>query len=260
MLINIVGDGSAGQRHARMLRARGHVCTVLGPADASPATHPPCDAVVIASPPLTHMLYLSWYWNRAHILCEGPVTWDVPHSAYTHMLAENWLFVPAIRDLHTSPPAVVTARLHFDYDLARWRPQPWDYRTSCYYTDGIDHINAHEVAIAIYLFGSVERVSIHTTRTGKSLGVDAFAMCITHASGTLTTITSSWHCAQYQRSLEFTRVDGTHEHLSWTTPTDDAVVNQSYEDMLDCWLAARTPSPSLALGYRAWRALQGEPA
>jgi predicted dehydrogenase len=262
MRINIVGNGSAGRRHARLLEERGHTCTVLGPEVASPVQHPECDAVVIATPPESHKLYLAWYHTLCPILCEGPITWNPESGINKHMYAANWCFVPAVRALAQKcrNKAAVIAHLWFDYDLKIWR-RDWDYRVSCYYTDGIDLINHHEIMTAQYVFGSIKQVSVMKEHTGKSLGCDALTMQLGHTNGTLTTINSSWHSTQYRRGISVVFEDGTSEEMSWTTPTDDGVVNQSYEAVIDSWLSLiqtglRT-GPTLLDGFRAYEALQG---
>lgn len=262
MKINIVGDGSAGRRHERMLRARGHTCTVLGPAEASPVAHPACDAVVIASPPMTHKLYLDWYWNLCPMLCEGPVTYlgntyyDTPR-----MLAENWWFTPPVQRLASAASVPVSASFWFDYRLQNWRPGT-NYRTTCYYTDGIDYISVHELAVACALYGSAIESHVLKYRGGLSLGVDAFSAVIRHGIGTLTTVTSSWFSERYVRGFRVVALDGHVEEANWRSPEDDAECNQSYEDMLDAWLQSIRDHkpvlhPSLEDGYNAWRVLNG---
>lgn len=265
-VIGVIGDGSAGQRHARMLKERGYIVDICG----EKHTGHPYDfyAVVIASPPSTHAEFIDTYW-KVPMLCEGPVT-CVPehplHNVPPRMTAENWLFVPQVQRLVEKctcpfPPKVVHAHLYFDYDLARWRGSGWDYKTSCYYTSGIDNINVHEVMVALALFGPAAEVCVHRTHTGKSLVFDAFTMSIKHKSGVLCTINSSWHSAIYRRGVQVFYEDGSMDELSWTSPQDDTIANQSYAAMLDHWLECiRTgaePSPSLYDGFRAYKLLQG---
>lgn len=290
MRINIIGDGSAGQRHARILGSLGHVCTILGPDQASPVQHPAAEAVVIASPPETHKLYLSWFWGKCPILCEGPVTWvgdqrfiertfyahkfpgpDGPVNfkeplppGLCHMVASNWRFTPQMQGLKKKLEGKdpVIAHFWFDYDLAKWRPDV-DYRTTCYYTTGIDYINLHSVDLAFYLFGPAKEVHVVKQHTGKSLGVDALGMVIHHASGTISTVNSSWHAANFQFGLRLVTADGTAEEVGWSSPQDDSICNVSYEEMVKHWLAAIEKndcqvSPSLLDGFRAFKALQGE--
>lgn len=273
MNILIIGDGSAGQRHARLLGAKGHHIEIVGPDKASPIQHPPTEAVVIATPPESHKLYLSWYWNKCPILCEGPVTWYpdtsktwtcLPQSA--HMYAANWCFVPqviALKELCQNEEPIV-GRLWFDYDLSKWR-QDWDYRTSCYYLSGIDHINHHEAMTAQFLFGRIKSVKGANLQTGKSLGVDALARIFAHedtSGDILSVITSSWHSTLYQRGIQVVFKNGSSYEVGWTTPTDDYIVNKSYDDMIIAWLKAiktgKPQGPTLLDGYGAFRALQGE--
>lgn len=273
--INIIGDGSAGQRHARMLRERGHICTVIGPHGSSG----PCDAVVIASPPESHEFYLSSYWNICPILCEGPVIWNnhpadfVRRPPFPHMTASNWLFVPqimALKELVASRQPV-SAHLWFDYDLAKWRGPGWAYKESCYYESGIDLINCHEAMTALWLFGPAvmgqidgkDQVAVMKQQTGKSKGADVISVLCRHKSGVITTINSGWHAAQYQRGIRVVFADGTVEELGWTSPEHDSIVNQSYSAMLDHWLQAIAENdinvrPNLLDGYRAYKLMQGE--
>ena len=267
MRINIIGDGSAGKRHARLLSERGHTCTILGPDKASPVQHPEADAVVIASPPETHKLYLSWYWDRCPILCEGPVTWIRPgeYSAPQHMTASNWRFNPSIQALKKAIKTPVIGHFYFDYDLTKWRPDV-DYRTTCYYTSGIDKINLHSVDLAFNLLGSPNRVQGAMTTSGKSLGADAVVLAIAHENGSLSTVNSSWHAERFLFGLRIVELDGKVHELSWDSPKDDEICNVSYAAMIDAWLegieTGRLPegAPTLLDGYRAYEALQGRVA
>lgn len=276
MKITIIGDGSAGKRHARLLGERGHHCLIVGPDKASPVQHPEADAVVIASPPETHKLYLSWYGDKhplLPILCEGPVTY-LPlegkdgcfSSRYgfgpPRMTASNWRWVPSIRQLKENIRDVVMAHFYFDFDLARWRPDI-DYHTTCYYLSGIDYINLHSVDLAFYFLGPPAEVFVTKSRTGKSLGADAVGLLIKHRNGAISTVNSSWHASRYQFGCKFVMKDGRSEEASFNSPTDDSIVNVSYGAMLDSWLEAIEQGnvnvePSLLDGYRAFRALMGE--
>lgn len=259
MHILIIGDGSAGKRHARMLGERGHVCTMVGLGVDHPTS---MDAVVIASPPETHEEYL-WAYSDMPLLCEGPVTLLPPVRHPVQMVAANWYFVRQVQELRRSLQSkrATHAHLYFDYDLAKWRSDI-DYKDTCYYTSGIDNINHHEATTALALFGPAERVSVEYGRTGKSRGVDTVAVLIRHTSGTLTTINSSWHAARYHRGISVYYEDGSMCEVGWSSPQDDSVCNWSYGYMLDRWLSAvasgEPAEPGLALGFAAWRLLHGE--
>lgn len=264
LTVNIIGDGSAGRRHARLLSERGHTCTMLGPDKASPVQHPGCDAVVIASPPETHKLYLSWYFDRCPILCEGPVTWYPGESDFfSHgMTASNWRFNPSIQALKKVLKTPVIGHFFFDYDLTKWRPDV-DYRTTCYYTSGIDTINLHSVDLAFHLMGEPNKVCGVMVKSGKSLGIDAVCISLAHKNGSISTVNSSWHAARFLFGLRIVELDGTVHELSWDSPKDDSVCNVSYAAMIDTWLkgieTGTLPpgAPTLLDGYRAYEALQG---
>jgi len=267
MHFRIIGDGSAGKRHARLLTERGHTCTILGPDKASPVLHSDgleADGVVIASPPDTHKLYLSWYHDKAHILCEGPVTYLPPQSSkYIHVVASNWRFNPSVQALKKALKTPVIGHFYFDYDLAKWRPDV-DYRTTCYYTSGIDMINLHSVDLAFHLLGKPLNVSVAPAITFKSLGIDAIAMAISHPKGCVSTVNSSWHAARFLFGLRIVELDGTVHELSWDSPKDDQIANTSYAAMIDAWLhgivtgTLPAGAPTLLDGYRAYKALQAE--
>lgn len=259
MKILVLGDGSAGKRHAAHLIARKHEVQLLGPRHER-ALIP--DAVVIATPPEYHAEALK-KWHDYHILCEGPCTWSLePNPTNVQMMASNWRFVPAlqaIKDRLTNP---ILAHFWFNYDLARWR-QGIDYKKTCYYFSGHDLINVHEVDMAFWFFGPPEKVEVEKIYTGKSRACDGFQMLIKHKTGVVTTISSSWHAKHYLRGLRVIQKDGTVEEGGWTTPAHDPVVNQSYEAMIDHWLSHIENNdplvePSLEDGYRAYKALQGE--
>ena len=263
MVINVIGDGSAGHRHARLLRERGHTVKVLGINDR---VHPVCEAVVIATPPEAHEHYLKSYWEYLPILCEGPVTWvgEPTYIPQVRMVASNWRFVPQMQHLKKiiNERKSVSAHLWFDWSLPLWRPDT-DYRKTCYFASGIDNINLHEVDMALWLFGHPAAIHVERVHTGLSQGVDALAMVIKHERGTLTTINSGWHSTIYQRGMRVVFEDGTSEEIGWASPQDDAIVNVSYAALIDEWLAAIeedrfAASPTAWEGYRAYKATRGE--
>ena len=276
MNINIIGDGSAGHRHARLLSERGHACTILGPDKASPVQHPECEAVVIASPPESHKLYISWYFGKCHILCEGPVTYLPPYpsnqgklhfetfAVFACMTASNWRFTPQIQALKKVLKNPVIGHFFFDYDLAKWRPDV-DYRITCYYLSGIDMINLHSVDLCFHLMGKPLDLSTAVVRTGKSLGVDGAILAVQHEKS-LSTVNSSWHAARFMFGLRIVELDGTVHELSWDSPKDDSIANTSYAAMIDAWLegikTGKLPkgAPTLLDGFRAAEALQGRVA
>lgn len=266
MNILILGDGSAGRRHARMLRMKGHNVAVMGPLQASPAFHPTdVEACVIATPPDTHAMYLAWYCDKMPVLCEGPVTVQVPTQGHAHMVASNWLFVPQVQALKkrllTGDARPVQAHLYFNYDLRRWRSDI-DYRTTCYFTSGIDYINCHEATTACWLFGPPSKVHTERVHTGLSLGTDAVSVLCRHANGMLTTINSGWHSATYKRGIVVYFDDGSVEELQWNAPLDNSICNDSYDEMLEHWLGAiagrHKVIPTMQLGYNGYKMMRGE--
>ena len=264
MKILVLGDGSAGRRHAGHLVARGHEVKVIGPQEDS-VGHKPLEwkpeGVVVSTPPEYHKAALE-YWTRSHILCEGPCTFlPEPSPRAVRMMASNWRFVPKLKDLKERLRQPLLASFWFDYDLAKWRAGI-DYKKTCYYWSGHDLINVHEVDMAFWFFGPAERVQVEKIFTGKSRACDGFQMQIRHRSGVVSSISSSWHAAQYLRGYQIISKDGSVEEGSWTTPVDDPTVNTSYEAVIDHWLdaidkGAPLVEPSLEDGFRAYEALQG---
>lgn len=259
MRITIIGDGSAGKRHAGHLATRGHEVVMIGPQDEMVYS----TAYVIASPPEYHEDHLyRTHQEQAHVLCEGPCTYlPPPHSAAVRQMASNYRFLPQMQNFKKRLTNPIVAHLWFNHDLRKWR-KDWDYKKSCYYWSGHDLINVHEVDIAFYLFGPPERISIEKLYTGLSRACDGFQMLIRHKTGVLTTISSSWHSQHYRRGVYVVQQDGTVEEMSWKTPDDDASINASYEALIDHWLdhierGDPLVEPSLEDGYRAYQALQG---
>jgi len=254
----ILGDGSAGKRHAGHLASRGHEVEILGPFDRS--TTSGFHGIVIATPPEFHERTLTNYddWN---ILCEGPCTWLPQPNTHVQMMASNWRFVPALQAFKKRLTNPLLAHFWFDYDLNRWR-KDFDPTKSCYYWSGHDLINVHEVDMAFWFFGPAERLSVEKIYTGKSRECDGFQMLIKHRSGVVSSICSSWHSQHYRRGVYVVQRDGTVEETSWKTPADDPTVNASYGALVDHWLdhiERRDPliAPNLLDGYRAYKALQG---
>lgn len=264
MNVLIIGDGSAGRRYERILRLLGCNPTVAGPAENWPdlATRGAA-AYIIATPPrMHHTMLRTLMCYRRPILCEGPVTYWENNFENVNMTASNWRFVHSMMELEhrLAGKHIVSAHLYFDHDLALWRPT--DHRKTCYYHEGLDRINLHEVDMAMWLFGPPERVHVEKHSTLKSLGVDAYSMMIKHTSGVLTTIQSGWHSSIYRRGIVVQFADGSSEEVSWTSPSDDNQINRSYQAVVETWLAAidewdLTATPSLFDGWRAWQAING---
>jgi predicted dehydrogenase len=263
MNILIIGDGSAGRRYERILKALDYNPTVIGPRDNWEIAT--TDGYIIATPPSMHRIMLLKLIDRQKpILCEGPVTYWEDAIEVPNMTASNWRFVHSMRELETriADKYIVSAHLYFDYDLARWRDT--DYKRTCYYQEGIDRINLHEIDMALWLFGPAERVHVEKRSTLKSMGMDAYSMMIKHHSGVLTTIQSGWHSSVYRRGIVIQLADGSIEELDWQSPADDAQINASYQAVVEEWLRAivehdLTATPSLLDGYRAWQAINGIP-
>lgn len=257
--INVIGDGSAGRRHASILASLGHSVNIIGPGEP----HGRCDAAVIASPPKFHTEHLQLYAPMCPVLCEGPVTWCPSKADFVHMIAANWLFVPSIKNLRqlTSEQLVTHAHLWFDYDLALWRGAGWDYKSSCYYDEGLDYINLHEMTTAIFLFGSIKDARVMKRKLDKSLGVDVFCGLFEHSSGVLSTINCGWHANAYNRGIRVFFADGRVDTLNWYSPQHDSIVNQSYRVMVEHWLRCIDGKeewwPTLQLGHEAFLAIKG---
>ena len=260
MNILVIGDGSAGKRHARLLTNRGHKCLVLGPRDITGSFT--SEGVIIATPPDWHE-YNIRAWQSHHLLCEGPCTClPKPGITQIHMMASNWRFIPELQKLKAKKELPVLAHFWYNHDLNLWRPDT-DIKNTCYYWCGHDMINVHEVDTAFWLFGPAEELKVYKLYTGKTRACDGYTMMIKHKTGVLTTINSSWHNSFYTRGYRLNYANGRQESQIWHSPDHDDLVNQSYEDMIDHWLqhieeGNPLVEPNLEDGYRAYKALQGE--
>jgi predicted dehydrogenase len=262
MKIVILGDGSAGTRHAKLLREIDDTIKVFvwGPTDPNELLKVVADAYIIASPPDTHREYLKVLEScDTHILCEGPVSY-LPKNPYQriHMTASNWRFVTSMSKIaYTQRITPIIAHFWFDYDLRNWRPEISITQT-CYYSSGIHRINVHEIDMALWLCGPADEYNHVRYRTYANISKssDACTFMIRHKTNCLTTINSSWIGKRYSRGLRLVYSDGKQLERVWRSPQHDAEVNESYLTQLIHFLYCiqnnRMPNVTLEDGYNAY--------
>ena len=138
MKIGVFGQSSIGQRHARLIRDAGHdvvTCDPVRPADETDpaAVWPKIDAVVIATPPLTHLaLAQEAARRRLPMLIEKPL--GVPEEIETWrqvdgrrlLLGYQWRYAPELARVCAEPATIITAEYYgaFGARDAAWLRDP----------------------------------------------------------------------------------------------------------------------------------------
>lgn len=190
----VVGYGSIGQRHTRVLSDLGHEVAVVSRraiehprryADLAPAmTEFGSDYVVIANETSLHrptLLSLATLKYRGTVLVEKPLydhsADDVPCDPERTFVAYNLRFHPLVRRLRDwlHGRTAVATTIYVGQHLSTWRPHR-DYRLS-YSSNralggGALRDLSHELDYALWLFGPWRRVSALGGASG-TLGVDA---------------------------------------------------------------------------------------
>lgn len=256
-LAGVIGFGSAGGRHARLLAERGYDVLVNDPttARAEAARAEGYEAVseeellarsavvVVASPNHLHAQHLAAAVEAgADVLVEKPLA-VVPDAALERTLAEasakgqivavgcNLRFVPAIevaRALVHEPRLgrIVRVRADFGYDLRQWRPGR-DYRSvySARADEGggviLDAI--HEFDYLYWLFGAVTAVSCFSG-SYSSLGVeveDVAAALLHFEVGIVGEVSLDFVSPVYRRGFEIVAEESV---ASWRWPSKAVTV------------------------------------
>lgn len=188
MIVAVLGLGSAGRRHARLLRGLGHDVVAFDPEPSAVAgvglarseeeAVEAAEAVVVASPSACHASQALMALGRGRpVLVEKPVAATVAdgervaraalEAGRVCAVAMNLRFHPALLRLRTliAGPDLGPlryARASYGHDLRRWRPGT-DYRRS--YSaradlgGGIVLDAVHELDYLLWLVGPVHSVS-----------------------------------------------------------------------------------------------------
>jgi predicted dehydrogenase len=244
----VLGFGSAGRRHAGLLRARGCEVLVSDP-DASRAAvaidegyvalaeHDLLErasAVVIASPNHLHALQLAAAVEAGNdVLVEKPlaVTPTSEVAATLHRARSggrivgvgcNMRFVPAIELAREylndgALGRVLRVSAEFGYDLRRWRKgRDWReaYSSRPEHGGGILLDAIHEFDYLYWLFGDVSRVACFGgPRSSLELDVeDVVGVLLDFASGVIGSIALDYASGVYRRGLQ---IVGEEASLSW---------------------------------------------
>lgn len=255
----VIGYGSAGQRHAGLLAARGCAVLVSDPDEArlavaiadgcEPTSEPELlersEVVVVASPNHLHAGQLAAAVAAGRdVLVEKPigVDPDVELAATLERASAggvvvgvgcNLRFVPAIEALRTFVAGgrlgnVLRVSADFGYDLRRWRPGR-DHR-SAYSArpeqgGGILLDAIHEFDYLYWVFGGVTCVSCFAgARSSLGLDVeDVASAIIDFESGALGTVSLDYASGVYRRGFEVVGEDGT---LSWRWPRPSLLLEE----------------------------------
>lgn len=241
--VAVLGQGSIGRRHARLLVELGCAVIVHDPAATQAVVDgtrwassearalAAADAAVVASPTVEHLAQA----GRAvaagcHVLVEKPLSDSVEgceelareaeQAGVVVSVACNLRFHPTVLALRawieSGEPLgrPLTARAHFGTHLPDWHP--WeDYRTSyaarADLGGGAALTHVHEIDLVGWLFGPAERVCA-LALAGHPLETDvdeACALVVGHAGGVLTTLTLSFVEKPASRTLDVAFTGGT---------------------------------------------------
>jgi predicted dehydrogenase len=255
----VLGFGSAGRRHAGLLRARGCEVLVSDP-DASRAAAAldegyvalaehdlleRASAVVIASPNHLHAMQLDAAVEAGNdVLVEKPLAvMPSPEVSATLDRARsggrivgvgcNLRFVQAIEvaRAHIRDGAlgrILRTSAEFGYDLRRWREgRDWREAYSARPEQGggilLDAI--HEFDYLYWLFGDVSRVACFAgSRSSLELEVeDVTAVLLDFASGVIGSVSLDYASGVYRRGLDVVGEEGS---LSWRWGQPAVVLEQ----------------------------------
>lgn len=177
----VIGYGSIGARHARLLKEQGHdlVCVTGNRQCPFPRYESiaralevwPAERIVISNPTADHLTTLGKVLESGFqglILVEKPLFHSCPYDELQDMgnvfVAYNFRFHPMLvrtKELLRGQ-SIAAARFHVGQYLPDWRPGT-DYRT-CYSADparggGVLRDLSHELDMALWLLGSWEKVT-----------------------------------------------------------------------------------------------------
>lgn len=195
MKVAVVGYGSIGKRHARILAALGHQVHIVSRQPLSePRVHstvsdlliaePTCGYVVVANPTASHhavVVELADRDFRGQVLIEKPM-WDqerpYPQNSFASCLVGyNLRLHPVLRALRQAlvSESVISVSLYAGMYLPEWRPER-DYRLSYSVAreagGGVLRDLSHELDYCRWLFGEWRRI---VARGGHGSDLDGSA-------------------------------------------------------------------------------------
>ena len=230
MRVAVIGLGSAGARHARILLDLGHEVVGFDPAapphedielsDTLDAAIGRADAVIVASPNSLHAEQaLAALEQRKPVLVEKPlavtvadaerVTAAASRTGAVCGVAMNLRFHPGVLELkrlidEDALGDVRFAQASFGYDLRRWHPES-DYRLG--YSaradlgGGIVLDAIHELDYLLWLFGAVDSVTAEVARVSDlEIDVEDIAVAVLRfASGAVGAVDLNFFEPAYRR-------------------------------------------------------------
>lgn len=185
MKVLVAGCGSIGQRHIRNLQNLGQdvvawdtdiptrekVARELNIPIRNPHDGISVDAVVIATPPDSHLHYMAWAIEQGYpMFVEKPLSWDLHGLELVLSQAKKqnlpilvgynlrWHWgLQMVRQLLPSLGKPISARAEFGQYLPNWHPTQ-DYRKGYTSKLGIILDGSHEIDYMRWLMGEVSRV------------------------------------------------------------------------------------------------------
>lgn len=232
----VIGQGSIGQRHARLLRNAGRKVNIVSERAPDAFRSVPdafansqlYDEAVVANTTSRHLEAIQSLFGcgfGGSLLIEKPVAASLPESRELARLCSaarrayvgyNLRFHPVVAALRTalSDTAVLEARLSVGQFLPDWRPGT-DYRTgsSALLASGGGALRdlSHEIDLLLHLFGPWERlVSLGGNLQRLDIETDeAWFVVFKMRSGALISLTLNYFDRPAQRSLTVTTREST---------------------------------------------------
>lgn len=180
MKVGVVGYGSIGSRHASNLKTLGHDVLIYDPALAPNARvqferniYEECDAVVIATPTMFHEQGLRGCIERdKHVLMEKPIAANIGALPKLLLAAdEKGLVVMMGNNLRLHPCVQQVKQWLGAGEIGEplWANFICAHTTEKYTSDGVVlNTGAHEVDLALYLFGPAECVMARESETAAN--------------------------------------------------------------------------------------------
>jgi predicted dehydrogenase len=256
--IAVLGLGSSGSRHARLLLEQGHEVVGFDPAErqipgvrilaSENAAVDTAEAVIVASPSSLHERHaLLALGAGRHVLVEKPLAWNLAGGRKIVEAARvndrvcavglNLRYHPAIETLARlictgAVGQPLFARASFGFDLRRWRPTA-DYRSTYSAVrelgGGILLDAVHELDYLVHLLGPVSEVSAvmaHLSDLETDVE-DCVAAWLRFRSGAVGTLDLNSYEAAYRRGC---LIVGAEASVTWDWTQGSVVVASSEEN------------------------------